>query len=131
MTIKDRQTDTVKNEYVQFTLVNGIIQGKFLQPVEWDYDKAVEAVELRLQLNHSTAKPLCLDVRNLVTITKKAREFLSSEEAMQGLSAGAMVIGSYVGKIMGEMFRNLYSPKLPFEIFEDLDDANDWLKQFK
>lgn len=108
----------------------GIICGKFQPNTHWDVEIARQIVNDRLKLSEDGIFPLLLDVSNVSSISKEARKFMASEQAMEQLSAGALIINSKVGVIMGNFYIFLDRPKLPCRLFYDFDDAEKWLQDF-
>lgn len=123
--------DIVRNDFIIFIKENGIIHGTFIKDIFWDYEKAIEVVELRKKLNDSGPNPLLLEVEHTKGISKRARDYLASDIGMEGLTACALLVKSHVGKFAGNLFMALNKPKLPMRLFEDIHAAKHWLERHK
>lgn len=97
---------------------------------EIDIDIARKVVEDRLKLSAEIPRPSLVVLNNQVAITKKAREYFSSEEGTRYLSAGAILISNYIHRLGGNILLKLNPPVMPARLFTDRAKAMDWLSKF-
>lgn len=121
----------MKNDFIIFKKANGIIHGKFTKDIYWNLEKAVKVVQLRKKLSDTLTYPLLLEVEHTIGISKQARSYLASDIGLEGLTACALLVNSHIGKFAGNLFLLLNKPRLPFRIFNNLEEAIKWLHQFK
>lgn len=74
--------------------------------------------------------PIFTDIRGVKSITREARLFVSSEDSVNVCSAAALLIGSPVSKVIGNLFLGLNKPPYPTKLFSNEDEAVEWLKGF-
>lgn len=120
-----------ENEFVYIQILDGIvyIEYKKEEPVTLDVVKT--AVRERLNLANGKTLPIFIDFRKPKGGTKEARKYLSSDEGIKGLSAGAMLINSSLGMVAFNFYMNFDTPSLPMKVFVDKIKALMWLNQFK
>ncbi len=93
-------------------------------------DDARENVEATSSLAGDRRVPLILDARDATNITREAREYYTGPENAEVVMATAMIIGSMVGRIIGNFLIRVNRPPFPFRLFSDETSANDWITQF-
>jgi hypothetical protein len=125
------QKKEIRNTFMTFWISDDIIFGRFDEGITWDRDKSIQCVNDRLVLSSGKSYPILLDVRKVKSITKEAREYMSSDIALKDTSAAAVVVDSSVGRVMGNFYFALNKPKLPFRIFNTEEKAIKWLTKFK
>lgn len=95
-----------------------------------DLATAKQGIKYRLECTNYTDYPVLIDIRAVNTITKDARVFLGTEEAAEGIIAGALQIDSPIGKVLGNFFLSINKPLRPTKLFTDAVKAKDWLAKF-
>ncbi len=70
------------------------------------------------------------DMRKIRSITREARLFASSAEAVQVVGAVALFIGSPISKVIGNFFLGINKPPYPTRLFTTEAEALSWLKNF-
>ncbi|MDQ3191064.1 MAG: STAS/SEC14 domain-containing protein [Bacteroidota bacterium] len=97
-------------------------------------DLAKNIVESRLKISDGITRPILIDIRNLVSVDKAAREYLASHEATFLLSAGAISFGStfknYMAILAGNVFIKIDKPAIPTKLFTEKDKALQWLRTY-
>lgn len=110
---------------------DGIIIGTYKQgPVTLEMAKQI--VVNRLAFTGNQKVPLLVNDVGLRGIERDARVYLSTDYALEGMSAGAMVTSSVFGSYLANFFLkiSLRKPKIPVKIFTNEDDAIKWLRSF-
>lgn len=92
---------------------------------------AKENVRQRLILTEGKTYPMFSDIRNVLSVDKAAREYLSEGEAIEGLNAGALLIKTQIEKILSNIWMLLNKPPRPLKTFTNKEAAIAWLEQFK
>ena len=109
----------------------GIIRGTYKKgPITLDLAKQV--VQNRLKFADYKDVPIMIGENGLKSIEKEAREYLSSDEGIQGLKAGAIVTKSIFSRHIANFFIRIsvIQPKIPTRLFSTEEEALQWLKQF-
>ena len=94
---------------------------------------AKEVVENRINFTHNKDVPILINDNGLTSIDKDARAYLSSDDGIKGLKAGALVTNSIFGRHLANFFIKIsvIKPKIPTRLFSDEKEAVKWLKQFR
>lgn len=129
----EKETENIKllldNEYGKIELSNKIIiatwKASFI-----DLKIAKNAVSSRLSVTAGQNYPFLIRMKSIKESTKEARDFLSSENGCEGISAGAILVESILGNMLATFFIYLNKPRIPIKIFKDEAKAKEWLDQF-
>lgn len=121
------------NSCINFSISNGIITGKYKMNAIIGLMEAKEAVRNRIKLAQNTPMPILIDGRSLFKITKEARDYFSSEEGSELLSAAALIVDSSLTKMLANFFIriNIKKPLIPIKLFSDEQEAIKWLEEYK
>jgi len=71
-----------------------------------------------------------VDLRDINSITKEARDHFSMRDRKPAVSAIAMLVKSPVSSIIGNFFLGLNKPSVPTHLFTSEVKAVNWLEQF-
>lgn len=74
--------------------------------------------------------PLLVDSRNIRSITKEAREYFSTNGRDTKINSMAVVINSPISRVIGNFFLGINKPPVPTRLFDNPEDAANWLKQY-
>lgn len=121
-----------RNDFVRIYLENDVVIVDFLTS-EINLEQAKQTIDLRLELIQGKSYPVLVDGRKVVSIDKQSRDCFSSQAAMQGVNAGALLISSTFNRFLGNFFlRVAYKKKkLPTRLFTSKDEALRWLNNYK
>lgn len=86
-----------------------------------------EAVKL---VSSGAVYPILVNLKQIHSISKPARDHFSMQNRAAGVTAIAMLIKSPGSRIIGNFFLGLNKPTVPTKLFTDKDKAITWLKQF-
>lgn len=75
-------------------------------------------------------RPTFMDISNIRSISKEARTYFSSNEASRRTKVMAMLIGSSVSRIIGNVYLDLDHPPYPVRLFTSKEKAFEWLRLF-
>ena len=123
------ENPSFENEAVLFELREGILYGHY-KVAEIDLATAQEATLIRQKVLGDRIVPSIADISVVKRVPKETREFFSSSQAGEDLSALAVVISNPVTRTMGNFFLKFHQPKYPFKFFTTLDEATVWIKQY-
>jgi hypothetical protein len=111
---------------------DGIIFWKYSPQIEIDIVIAKELVTDRLDYTNGKSVYALVDVTNIKSTTKEARDYLNAVEGgLQGLSAGAFLSNNVVSTLVINLFLKISSPAIPAKFFTDKNEALTWLKSVR
>lgn len=118
---------------VNYEQVEGILFAIFLPNLSIDLTAAKKILEARLKFSNGSSYPVLVDARSVKSFTKEARDFLSSDEARQGVKATAILVSGLLSSTIANFFLNVTvkKPLVPTRIFSDRNKAIKWLQQYK
>ena len=121
------QTDFYRFKYEDDIMFMTYING----PITLDIAK--EIVAKRCEKMNKEDVFILIDDMNLKSIDQEARAYLSSDEGVKGLKAGALVVSSAFSKHMANFFLKITvnKQKIPTRLFTDRQEAIDWLNELK
>lgn len=121
-----------ETNYVTLELINGIIVGKYNE-VFVTLEIAKEVLNTRNSYTAEKSYPMVVDCSLLKGVDQEARDFFSQKEGSLGLTASALVVKSRFNAFFVNFLIkvNLHKTNLPVKMFYDLDDAINWLEQYK
>ncbi|MEI9809100.1 MAG: hypothetical protein WDO16_15245 [Bacteroidota bacterium] len=94
-------------------------------------EMAKEIVKARLTLAESKPVVALAYNQGVKSLTKEARDYLSSDEGSEGLLAGAVILDSPFSSFLGNFYLSVAKPKIPARSFTTTEAALKWLKQFR
>ena len=95
-----------------------------------DLDDAIENTLTVTGLSNKNIYPLLVDIREINSLTKEARDHFSMHDREAGVTAIAMLIKSPVSSIIGNFYLGINKPKIPTQLFTSESKAIKWLQQF-
>ncbi len=121
-----------ENDFVILEIENGIMRLTYKAGATINLDNAKTIVQKRLQLTNKKAIPVIIDDIGFKGIEKDARDYLSSDEGIKGISAAALVSKSVFSAYLANFFLKIsfYKPKMPARVFKDESEARKWLIDF-
>ena len=82
------------------------------------------------QVSKGKKHPFLSDIRKVKSTDRESRDFFAGEEVANAISAMALLVGSAIGKIIGNFFLGFNKPKYPVKLFTSESEAIVWLKGF-
>ena len=95
-----------------------------------DLSAAKTILNERLEFTNYKSVPVLVIDSGLVSMDKQARDFLSSDEAIKGIRASAIISSSVVNSMLVNFILKISRPNLPVKVFTDLSAAENWLNSF-
>ncbi|MFH1427329.1 MAG: STAS/SEC14 domain-containing protein [Patescibacteria group bacterium] len=68
------------------------------------------------------------DGRNVKSVTRQARQYLSSDEVSKITKASAVLVSWPISRVIGNFFIGLNKPSYPTKLFTEIEAALKWLK---
>ncbi len=121
---------STETKYASYLIVDGIMHITWHQGIIINLDIAKEMVEERIQLCKGKTTLLFVDINGLAATDTVSRKFFASEHATVGVTAGALLVGSLISKLAGNIYITVDKPRLPIKLFTDKTKAIKWLKKF-
>jgi hypothetical protein len=111
---------------------NDIVSFKYSPNLEITLSIAVELVKNRLEYTNGKSKFVLVDVNNIKSTTKEAREYMSDVNGgLKGILGGAFVSSNMLTTVIINLFLKINKPSVPARFFTDREDALIWLKRIK
>jgi hypothetical protein len=111
--------------------------------IHWTYQKESNvSIEIALQECDACGRVLekwvdghvllLIDIRNIGSITREARRHFASKELsdLYQTHALALVIGSPIGSMIGNIWQSINRPPHPMRLFTNPEKAAEWLLSF-
>jgi len=118
--------------YVHFELQDDdVLICTYKKGSKLNLDMAKEIVKARLELMNYEPTLVLVYNQGVVSMDKKAREYLASDDGVKGVIAAAIVVGSPFTSFMANFFVSVNRPKMPVRIFSNAKDALKWLQKFR
>ena len=81
------------------------------------------------EISGDTIYPLLVNLKEINSISKEARDHFSMQDRTPGVSAIAMLIRSPVSRVIGNFFLGINKSAVPTKLFTVESEAVTWLKQ--
>ena len=121
-----------ENEYIEFHLEDDILFSYYKQRTVLELDVVKKIADDRLKFTGGKPCKTLVDVSNIKSGSKEAREFLSSKEGgLKGVLAGAFLSERTVSVVLVNLFLKINKPIIPSKFFTKKEDAVAWLKSLK
>ncbi len=121
--------EKVETQFVTLQLIEGILNATY-KPSVIDIEVAKEAVRVRKKYCNDQTFPHLIMDSSVAKLTKDARDYLSSEEATEGIAAAAIITNSIFKQTMINFWITVTRPKIPVRLFIKKSDAAEWLKDW-
>jgi len=107
---------------------DGVVQLAWAPRVTMALEDAIQATTAMAQLTGGRQSPLLVDARDVGPQDRAAR----NEFARRGdlVSAVALIVGSPLSRMLGNLFLGVSKPMAPTRLFDDEAAAVGWLREF-
>ncbi len=109
---------------------DGIVRIIHFPGAELTLEDARDSMSAYLKLNLGKRRPLFVDIRNLKSFNREARQYYAGDEAANSASACALVVSSPVSRVLANFYLGISNPRLPTRMFSSGDEALEWLKRY-
>lgn len=125
------QAKFIENEYSKMWIQDGVLYVKYRPYLDVTLEIAKICVQDRIKLCNGKTYPMLADGRAIKSFDKDARVYLTEEDAIKYLSAGAFLIKTQIEKFIGNIWFRIDKPPLPARLFTDENEAIKWLQHYK
>jgi hypothetical protein len=108
----------------------GIIHVAALPKVETTLDDARHVVAALVTVAAGTPRPLLADMREVQPLSRDVRTYYLESEAIDITAATAILVGSPMSRMIGNLFLRFTKSDIPTRLFTSEADARDWLHGF-
>lgn len=109
---------------------HGICRTKPLAAAEIEIEHARENTAAVNTFYQGRKFPLLIDSRQVKSISREARQHFSTNGRETYTNAFAILVKSPLSRVIGNFFMGINKPPLPSRLFDNEEDAVEWLKQF-
>ena len=111
---------------------NEIVWGELVFEIQ-TLEKAIENIDAQERIRNALGKEMTrvlIDMREMKSITREAREYYASQRTCSIQRATALLVKSKVTKVMANFFMGLNKPITPTRMFIEPEEAIQWLTEF-
>lgn len=127
---RKKEKQFVENIYARIEISSGIVHARWKSD-NVDLSIAKAAVAARLTVTGNRSYQMIADTRQVKSISKEAREYLSSRDGCAGVTRAAILINSSLGSTVVNFFLKINRPLVPTKIFTSEAAAVKWLSAEK
>lgn len=109
---------------------DGIMRTRVKPNAEIFVEHALENTKAVEQFFYGKKFPLIVDIREIKSISKEARDHFSMKDRKSAVSSIAIIINSQLSRIIGNFFMGLNKPAVPVKLFSSELEAVKWSKQY-
>jgi hypothetical protein len=125
----EKNNTNIENEYLKMWIEDNILFGVYKLNTNIDLAAAQKCVSDRISISHGKNYPVLVDIRNIKSINKAARDYFASKEGLQYIEASAILVDSYLSKLLSHIFLTFSTPPIPTKMFTGKEQALVWLKK--
>ena len=109
---------------------NGILIQKYRKNTDLTLKDAISDFKVYANLCDGRKLPVLIEMENVRSVERDARNYYSSQEATKYITAAALLITNPVNRIIGNFYMGLNKTVFPFRLFTHKDKAIGWLKEY-
>ena len=126
-------THDFKEEYrsdiMHLKIVEGVLIGEYYpKNARLTHDFMKQVVKERYSFTLKKEYPFLLNIKNLKTISKRAREYSALDEAGYDIKIAAFLIDNVFTMHIANFWLKINKPKTIVKLFTDEEKAFEWLK---
>jgi hypothetical protein len=121
----------VENDYVKIWEYEGIVYQVFKPKTSITIDVAKKVIEDRLKVSNGKAMPIYIDIRNVISVDYRAKDYLAGKEGSKLLTAGAFLLDNNIMRLLAKVFCYIDRPPVPARWFNERQKALQWLEKYK
>jgi hypothetical protein len=121
--------DFYENEYAQFWIGNGILFFEYKPNTILGLEVAQTVVADRIHFQNEESYPVLCDVRGIVNTDKSGRDYLAQSGSVL-TKAVALIVHQKVSLTISNFYLHISKPNVPTQLFNNQEDALEYLKQF-
>ena len=123
------QVNRLQRTIAILEIKNGIICVRVLKGTRITLAEAVEFVEERVKLSAGRDSPMLIIDEGIISIDKAARDYLTRDTNLEGLTALAVVSPTRFSQSLFNFFLKRTNPHIPHHVFTDHGEAIQWLSR--
>lgn len=106
---------------------DGIIHSINLPGSQTSLEDAKKAIHIA-ETYGDKKRPLYVDISKIKSVSREARTYFTSEEAVKRINVCAMKVDPPISKVIGNFFLGINKPPYPIKQFTSEDKAIRWLQ---
>lgn len=118
----------IEGQYFDYILKAGYIEVRYKVNLI-TIDIAKESVRVRKELSGGNAYPILVNGAQVAKFDKESRDYLSSDEATDGVLAGGILAKSVFQATLANFFLKVTKPKIPAKLFTKEEDIIKWFDE--
>jgi hypothetical protein len=122
---------TLDTPYVKLELQDDLLIGIYKKGLKINPDIAKEIVKTRQEFTGPQPVVALIYNQGVISVEKKARDYLSSDEGAHGIIAAAYILDNPFSSFMANFIISVSKTKMPVRTFARKEAALKWLQQFR
>lgn len=118
----------IVGEYFDYELRAGFVEVRYKVKLI-TLDIAKESVRIRKEISRGNSYPVLVKGALVSKFDKESRDYLSSEEATDGVLAGGILVRSVFQATLVNFFLKVTRPKIPAKLFTKEEDIINWFDE--
>ncbi len=114
----------------KYEIKDGIVYVERLARIQHTIENFKKMIAQRLEYTEGHSYPVIIFGQDMISMDKDSRGYLTNEGSKSTLSR-AFVVDKKQGRLQLNFFIQIYSQPIPTQIFESLEPAVEWSKQFR
>ena len=124
------KSEVIMTKTAELWIEDDILRCKILPNAEVTVDDGKKIMEISMLLSNGKKIPVLADMKNIKTMSRDSRAYLSGEDAKKTALALALVTKTPLSKIIGNFPLGLNKPSYPIKMFNSDMEAKEWLESF-
>lgn len=112
------------------TLKDGIVYVKYNRDVTIDIELQARTLVAFNEITGKELMPFLFEADLGVSVTKEARDNAITQEEITPCKATAVVVQNIAYAMIANFYMKFNKPKRPYKVFNDKEEAIQWLKTF-
>ncbi|NQT62687.1 MAG: hypothetical protein HQ556_06990 [Candidatus Marinimicrobia bacterium] len=108
---------------------NGIIHQNHFPESEVTLEDVKQELAIYPILSNNRKICVLIDLSNVKSVEKQARDYLASDATSEFVLATALVAPTMVSRVLGNFFLGLNKPPIPVKLFRSKEEGLEWLMQ--
>lgn len=94
-------------------------------------EHAIEHIKVYQQIAGTIARPLMVDITNIRSLERGAREVYANPANADFVSAVALITNSTISRVVGNFYISIHNNPTPIKLFKEPRKAKEWLMNYK
>lgn len=120
----------VENNFVKFWIDNEILYSECKYKIDMTKENARAMIQLRHEISNGRHQHYCMDLRDVKTYNKEARDYVE-KYGQDFIHSCAMLVNSHVTMFIFNTFVATKNVTVPFRAFKTKESAVKWLLEMK